>query len=59
MGIFNPLIGHRQQRVLRRHMTLLDFLARAAGSHMQWTPAADQRERQHAQAFNRWFQSSP
>ena len=23
-GIFNPLIEHRQQRVLRRHLALLD-----------------------------------
>ena len=56
MGIFNPLIGHRQQRVLRRHLTLLDFLARAAGSHTQWAPAPDQREHHHAQALNQWFQ---
>ncbi|MFP8777553.1 M14 family zinc carboxypeptidase [Hydrogenophaga sp. RWCD_12] len=37
-GIFNPLISHRQQRVLRRHMALLDFLARAGSSHAQWLP---------------------
>lgn len=29
-GIFNPLIEHRQQRVLRQHQLLLDFLSRAA-----------------------------
>jgi Zinc carboxypeptidase len=54
-GIFNPLIGHRQQRVLRRHLALLDFLARAAGSHAQWTPAAHQRADGHAQALADWF----
>ena len=27
-GIFNPLIEHRQQRVLRQHQSLLDFLSR-------------------------------
>ena len=39
-GIFNPVISHRQQRVLRRHLSLLDFLARAACSHAQWRPQA-------------------
>ena len=29
-GIFNPLIEHRQHRVLRRHLALLDFLSRTA-----------------------------
>ena len=54
-GIFNPLIGHRQQRVLRRHLALLDFLARAAGSHAQWTPAPHERADGHAQALADWF----
>lgn len=54
-GIFNPLIGHRQQRVLRRHLALLDFLARAAGSHTQWIPAPEQRADGHAQALAHWF----
>lgn len=31
-GMFNPLIEHRQQRVLRRHMTWLDFLTRCMQS---------------------------
>ena len=54
-GIFNPLIGHRQQRVLRRHLALLDFLARAAGSHAQWTPAPHERADSHALALAEWF----
>ncbi len=37
-GLFNPLLAHRQQRVLRRHLQLLDFLSRAAFSHAQWRP---------------------
>ena len=39
-GIFNPLIDHRQQRVLRRHVSLLDFLGRAACSHQRWLGGA-------------------
>lgn len=54
-GIFNPLIGHRQQRVLRRHLALLDFLARAAGSHAQWTPGPHERDSARAQALADWF----
>jgi len=54
-GIFNPLINHRQQRVLRRHLALLDFLARAAGSHQRWVPVAAERERCRARALATWY----
>ncbi len=54
-GFFNPLISHRQDRVLRRHMSLLDFLARAAGSHSHWTPGSHQRASHHAHAMAQWF----
>ena len=36
LGIFNPMIPHRLQRTLRRHLALLDFLVRAAVSHGNW-----------------------
>jgi hypothetical protein len=54
-GIFNPLIDHRQQRVLRRHLSLLDFLTRAACSHTLWTPAAESRAQRHADAVADWY----
>lgn len=54
-GIFNPLVSHRQQRVLRRHVALLDFLARAACSHERWMPAASQRARRRADALAAWY----
>lgn len=54
-GIFNPLIEHRQQRVLRRHQSLLDFLSRAASSHSLWLPIAERRAQQHAQALQEWY----
>ncbi len=54
-GIFNPLIGHRQQRVLRRHLALLDFLTRAAGSHAHWRPGPEHRAQHHEQALAQWF----
>lgn len=37
LGIFNPMIPHRLQRTLRRHLALLDFLLRAAVSHDNWS----------------------
>ena len=54
-GIFNPLIEHRQHRVLRRHLSLLDFLARAACSHTRWTPAPQGRAKLHADALKNWY----
>lgn len=54
-GIFNPLIDHRQQRVLRRHLTLLDFLARAACSYARWAPAPEQRAQRRANAVAAWY----
>ena len=49
-GIFNPLITHRHNRVLRRHLVLLDFLTRAAFSHEEWLPQPTQRQDHYEQA---------
>ena len=54
-GIFNPLIEHRQHRVLRRHLSLLDFLSRAACSHARWTPSPALREKLHTEALSDWY----
>ncbi|OIQ71255.1 zinc carboxypeptidase [mine drainage metagenome] len=54
-GIFNPLIEHRQQRVLRQHHLLLDFLSRAAGGHRLWLPSAENRALHHTQALQDWY----
>ncbi|MDG0816148.1 M14 family zinc carboxypeptidase [Bdellovibrio svalbardensis] len=35
-GPFNPLIGHRHKRTLRRHNTLMEFLIRAVSSPDEW-----------------------
>ncbi len=58
-GIFNPLIEHRQRRVLRRHLGLLDFIGRAAGSHARWRPDGALREHHHQQALARWYGRRP
>ncbi|WP_255429426.1 M14 family zinc carboxypeptidase [Ramlibacter albus] len=54
-GIFNPGIAHREQRVLRRHLPLLDFVMRAAAGHGLWLPRGDacEQHRQRAQAL--WY----
>jgi hypothetical protein len=53
-GIFNPLIEHRQQRVLRRHLSWMEFLTRAASSHKRWVPRGAERDRHRAQAMELW-----
>ncbi len=55
LGIFNPLIGHRQQRVLRRHLALIDFVMRAAYSHRHWLPRGQDRDDHQALALARWY----
>jgi len=54
-GVFNPLIEHREQRVLRRHLPLFDFLLRAAVSHAHWLPQGPERERHRREALARWY----
>jgi len=54
-GIFNPMIEHRQQRVLRRHLVWFDFLLRAACSHARWVPSGAQRELRREAGMDRWY----
>ena len=54
-GLFNPLIEHRRQRVLRRHVAWLDFVMRAALSHRRWAPQGAARAEAHAHALSRWY----
>lgn len=54
-GLYNPLIEHRQQRVLRRHLQLLDFVLRAAAGHARWRPAAERRAALHERGLARWY----
>jgi hypothetical protein len=54
-GIFNPLIEHREHRVLRRHVAWFDFLTRAAASHRHWLPEGDRRVACNEAARKRWY----
>jgi hypothetical protein len=58
-GIFNPMIAHRQQRVLRRHIGWLDFVTRAVGSHAMWVPRGLLRQAHDEAARKRWYASRP
>jgi len=58
-GLFNPLIEHRQQRALRRHVALLDFVTRAVFSHGRWLPPASERAQQRERALQRWYRRPP
>lgn len=55
VGIFNPLIAHREQRVLRRHLPLLDFALRAAAGHRLWLPQGEQREVHRRRGLALWY----
>jgi hypothetical protein len=54
-GIFNPLIEHRQHRVLRRHAVWLDFLMRAASGYEKWMVDGPTRLRMQERAVMRWY----
>jgi hypothetical protein len=54
-GMFNPLIEHRRQRVLRRHLAWLDFMTRAASGSALWLPTGEARERHGEAALQRWY----
>ncbi len=54
-GLFNPMVTHRQQRVVRRHAGLLDFLTRAASGHALWLPVGDERKSAECNALQRWY----
>lgn len=56
LGPFNPIKPHRRKRILRRHMTLFDFLIRAVRSPQFWTALTpEQKEKQQNLAQNRWY----
>jgi len=56
LGAFNPVIGHRYKRILRRHLALLDFMARAASSHREWSRVTpEERKEINNKALDRWY----
>lgn len=54
-GHFNPILPHRLERVLRRHITLFDFLIEAAVAHRKWRPEGELRWLYQREAMRRWY----
>lgn len=54
-GFFNPLIQHRLERALRRHIAWLDFVARAVYSHARWLPRGTTRDWHRRRALATWY----
>lgn len=55
-GLFHPVLPHRQQRILRRHLTLFDFLFRAALYPQKWNALSPQLRQQHHQlGLDNWY----
>lgn len=55
LGLFNPILPHRMERVLRRHLTLFDFFQQAAVSHENWLPTGEQRLKMTEDACALWY----
>ncbi|TKC92393.1 zinc carboxypeptidase [Trinickia terrae] len=56
-GMFNPIKAHRTERVLRRHVNLLDFLARAAFAAPRWLPQGAARHQLLQRATDHWYRA--
>ena len=54
-GLFNPMTAHREQRTLRRHLPLLDFLRHATLSYENWFPKPEQFNQLRQMANSLWY----
>ncbi|QPK64149.1 zinc carboxypeptidase [Methylomonas sp. LL1] len=55
-GLFHPLLPHRQQRILRRHFTLFDFLYRSLLYPAKWSRLdSGQLNMNRQQALALWY----
>jgi hypothetical protein len=55
-GLFDPTMPHRRRRILRRHLTLFDFLHRAVLSPEAWAKLSPaDRELNTKQATELWY----
>lgn len=57
LGPFNPVQPHRLQRILRRHITLFDFLHRAVACSEAWSELSDEsRQALETAAMELWYE---
>ncbi|MCW8877527.1 MAG: DUF2817 domain-containing protein [Kangiellaceae bacterium] len=54
-GMFNPMVAHRQQRTLRRHLPLFDFFRHAIYSYKNWFPTQEQFAQLRQMADSLWY----
>ena len=56
-GLFHPVLPHRQQRIMRRHLILFDFLYRAALYSQKWVNLpSEERQLLEQQALELWYE---
>tara|TARA_R100000306_G_scaffold62548_1_gene72919 strand:- start:42427 stop:43479 length:1053 start_codon:yes stop_codon:yes gene_type:complete len=58
LGFFHPIMPHRLERVLRRHLTFFDFMKDAVRSHANWLPVSNDRLAFEAAARQLWYTPS-
>ncbi len=57
LGLFHPIVPHREKRVLRRHKILFEFLLSALYSHTAWHPVQSKDKQLCLQeAHHKWYQ---
>lgn len=56
-GLFNPIVEHRLNRVLRRHTVWLEFMMHAAAGHDNWLKKGPSRLRMQERGVMRWYRS--
>jgi len=56
-GMFNPIVEHRLNRVMRRHTVWLEFLMHAAAGHENWMVKGPSRLRLQERGVARWYRS--
>ena len=57
-SLFNPILPHRHARIMRRHLTLFDFLLSAVRSMPSWLPSEQTTgsfNTLHHAALDRWY----
>ncbi|MBX3022738.1 MAG: DUF2817 domain-containing protein [Bdellovibrionales bacterium] len=56
-GVFDPVLPHRRKRILRRHLSLFDFLHRVILSPEAWLIQSDQARAQNLKkALELWYE---
>ena len=54
-SLFNPVLPHRHQRILRRHLVLIEFLIRAVQGFKHWLPVETERKTFTDTACRQWY----